>query len=75
MRTFQRIPRAIDTLLDERGGKRLLERGVGDAQAAEFFEIFDNWEADLWKTLAVVSDDTISCNARLTNRHWVGIRH
>ncbi len=54
VRTFQRIPKLIDGVLEERGGKRLLERGVGDAQAAEFFEVFDEWEAELWKTLAKV---------------------
>ena len=26
----------------------------GDAQAAEFFEVFDAWEENLWKTLAAV---------------------
>ncbi|RPD61291.1 bifunctional P-450:NADPH-P450 reductase [Lentinus tigrinus ALCF2SS1-6] len=52
VRTFQRIPKAIDETFAERGAKRLLERGVGDAQAAEFFEAFDTWEADLWKALA-----------------------
>ena len=54
MRTFQRIPKAIDETFAERGATRLLERGVGDAQAAEFFEVFDTWEAELWKALAVV---------------------
>ena len=54
VRTFQRIPKAIDETFAERGATRLLERGVGDAQAAEFFEVFDTWEAELWKALAVV---------------------
>ena len=55
VRTFQRVPRAIDEALAARGGARLLERGVGDAQAAEFFEAFDEWEGRLWETLAKVS--------------------
>ena len=56
VRTYQRIPKVIDTTLEERGAKRLLERGVGDAQAAEFFEVFDEWEAKLWSALATVGD-------------------
>lgn len=58
VRTYQRIPKAIDATLGERGAKRLLERGVGDAQAAEFFEVFDEWEAKLWSALAKVNDQT-----------------
>ena len=54
VRTYQRIPKVIDATLEERGAKRLLERGVGDAQAAEFFEVFDEWEAKLWSALATV---------------------
>ncbi|KAI0738944.1 bifunctional P-450:NADPH-P450 reductase [Daedaleopsis nitida] len=52
VRTFQRIPKLVDDVLEARGGKRIMERGVGDAQAAEFFEVFDKWEADLWQALA-----------------------
>ena len=55
VRTFQRVPRVVDELLGARGGTRLLERGVGDAQAADFFEAFDEWEGRLWETLAKVS--------------------
>ena len=60
-RTYQRIPKTIDKVLEERGGKRLHERGVGDALAAEFFEAFDEWEAQLWKTLS---------NVRICTRPW-----
>ncbi|OSC96348.1 fatty acid hydroxylase [Trametes coccinea BRFM310] len=52
VRTYQKVPRLVDDLLHERGGRRLQERGAGDAQAAEFFQVFDEWEAQLWKTLA-----------------------
>ena len=55
VRTFQRVPTVIDDLLAERGAKRMQERGVGDAQAAEFFQAFDEWEAQLWKALSEVS--------------------
>ena len=54
VRTFQRVPRLVDELLAARGGARLLARGVGDAQAADFFEAFDEWEAGLWEALAKV---------------------
>ena len=54
VRTFQRVPRVVDELLAARGGTRLLARGVGDAQAADFFEAFDEWEAGLWEALAKV---------------------
>ena len=60
VRTYQRIPKVIDTTLGERGAKQLLERGVGDAQAAEFFEVFDEWEAKLWSALAKVSVQSVS---------------
>ncbi|KAI0676431.1 fatty acid hydroxylase [Trametes maxima] len=52
VRTYQKVPKAIDETLEARGGNRLQERGAGDAREAEFFEVFDEWEAQLWKTLA-----------------------
>ncbi|OCH86500.1 cytochrome P450 [Obba rivulosa] len=51
VRTYQRVPKLVDETLEERGGRRLLTRGEGDASTAEFFESFDEWEAELWKTL------------------------
>ncbi|CDO70377.1 hypothetical protein BN946_scf184999.g17 [Trametes cinnabarina] len=45
--TYQRVPTLIDDLLHEHGARRLQERGAGDAQAAEFFQAFDEWEAQL----------------------------
>jgi sulfite reductase alpha subunit-like flavoprotein len=38
-------------VLEERGAQRLLARGEGDAGGAEFFEAFDAYETELWKTL------------------------
>ena len=52
--TFQKVPTLIDDTLAERGAKRLLERGVGDAGASDFFESFDKWESNLWQTLRKV---------------------
>ncbi|KAI0356058.1 fatty acid hydroxylase [Trametes cingulata] len=52
VRTYQRVPTIIDAILEERGAKRVHERGAGDAQAAEFFQVFDEWEAQLWTKVA-----------------------
>ena len=54
VRTYQRVPKAIDQLLEERGGKRLLARGEGDAAGPELFESFDEWETKLWQMLPEV---------------------
>ena len=53
--TYQRIPTLIDRVLGEHGAKRLVDRGEGDAAAAEFFESFDKWERAVWETLGAVS--------------------
>ncbi|CCM04514.1 uncharacterized protein FIBRA_06695 [Fibroporia radiculosa] len=52
VKTYQRIPTLIDQTIEQRGGKRLLALGTGDASAAEFFKAFDEWEEHLWKILA-----------------------
>lgn len=53
--TYQRIPTLIDNALGQHGAVRLVERGEGDAAAAEFFETFDRWEKAVWEKLGVVS--------------------
>ena len=53
-RTYQRIPTLVDRLLEERGGRRLLARGEGDAGGSELFESFDAWENALWQMLPEV---------------------
>ncbi len=53
--TYQRIPTLIDRLLSEHGATRLVERGEGDAAAAEFFGAFDRWEKTVWEQLGAVS--------------------
>lgn len=53
--TFQRIPTSIDTLLEERGAKRLLERGSADAADNDIFNDFEKWEdKQLWPTIKKV---------------------
>lgn len=54
VQTYQRIPKLVDSTLGERGARRLLEAGAGDASSAEFFETFDDWEHKLWGTLSKV---------------------
>ena len=54
MRTFQRIPKLVDKAFEDRGGKRLVERGEGDAGDGMFFEAFDTWAAKLWEVLPKV---------------------
>jgi cytochrome P450 / NADPH-cytochrome P450 reductase len=55
VQTYQRIPKLCDTLFEERGAKRLIPRGEGDASDAMFFQAFDNFEAAFWETLKKVS--------------------
>lgn len=54
VQTFQRIPTLCDDLFEKRGGKRLLPRGVGDAGSGDFFQVFDEYETQLWETLCKV---------------------
>jgi cytochrome P450 / NADPH-cytochrome P450 reductase len=54
VQTYQRIPTLCDTMLEQHGGKRLLDRGEGDAGASNFFEMFDDFEAKLWEVLLKV---------------------
>ncbi|KAL9134513.1 MAG: hypothetical protein Q9175_004304 [Cornicularia normoerica] len=50
--TFQRIPTSIDAMLEERGAKRLLERGSADAADNDVFNDFEKWEdKDFWPAI------------------------
>ncbi|KAF2088699.1 cytochrome P450 [Saccharata proteae CBS 121410] len=42
--TFHRIPKHVDNLLQERGGKRIATLGTADAAAGDMFTDFENWE-------------------------------
>ena len=64
--SYQKIPIYIDQTLEECGGKRIIERGEGDA-AGDFFGAFDNWKESLFRLLRkdtgeqnVVSDEKLS---------------
>jgi cytochrome P450/NADPH-cytochrome P450 reductase len=54
VQTYQRIPELCDKLLEQRGGNRLLHRGVGDASEENFFQVFEEFESNLWKVLCKV---------------------
>lgn len=53
MATYHIIPKTIDKLMHHAGGTRLVERGLGNAAAAELFEEFDDWEIEF---LAAIVD-------------------
>lgn len=55
IQTYQRIPKLIDDLITENGGKALVPRGEGDAGGSEMFNNFDNWEDALFKKLTEVN--------------------
>ena len=50
--TFQRIPTAIDDMLEKRGAKRFLKRGFADAADNDIFNDFEKWEdKEFWPTV------------------------
>ena len=50
--TFQRIPTAIDSMLEEKGAQRFLERGFADAADNDVFNDFEKWEdKKFWPTI------------------------
>ncbi|CUA74077.1 NADPH-ferrihemoprotein reductase [Rhizoctonia solani] len=50
--TYQCIPNLMDSTLEQKGAKRLLERGEADAGGDKFTESFDEWEEKLWVVLS-----------------------
>ena len=48
--TYQKVPRFIDERLEQLGGKRLLERGEGDA-SGDFELQYDTWKEQFWDAL------------------------
>lgn len=43
-----------DEQLEKGGAQRLIPWGIGDASGAELFEVFDDFERDLWQRLEQV---------------------
>ncbi|KAL1888068.1 hypothetical protein Sste5346_009805 [Sporothrix stenoceras] len=55
--TYQRIPTLVDSLLEEHGATRVVERGVSDASQRDMFGDFAKWtENVLWKALPSADD-------------------
>lgn len=50
--TFQRIPEVVDNLMQKRGGKRLMRRGLTDVAKGNVFSDFDGWVELLWSAVA-----------------------
>lgn len=48
--TYQKIPIYIDQVLEQAGGKRIIERGETDA-AGDFYGAFESWKDKLFQTL------------------------
>lgn len=42
--TFQKVPKLVDSLLEERGGERIVTKGFADAANGDMFTDFDGWE-------------------------------
>ncbi|KAM0302581.1 hypothetical protein HYE67_009805 [Fusarium culmorum] len=62
--TFLRIPKLVDTTLEQRGGTRLVPMGSADAATSDMFSDFEAWEDTvLWPSLKEkynVTDDEAS---------------
>lgn len=50
-RTYQAVPKRIDSAMQRGGATRIGERGEADA-GGDFFGAFDDWHAALWSDLA-----------------------
>ncbi|KAF2761981.1 cytochrome P450 [Pseudovirgaria hyperparasitica] len=48
--TFHRIPSLVDSLLEQRGGKRIAPMGKADAAAGDMFSDFESWEDTVFWT-------------------------
>ncbi|KIJ41704.1 hypothetical protein M422DRAFT_255320 [Sphaerobolus stellatus SS14] len=57
--TYQKIPKLVDGILAETGATKLMERMEADSGADEFFDVFDAWVPELWKTLGNAYGDRV----------------
>jgi cytochrome P450/NADPH-cytochrome P450 reductase len=76
-RTFQAIPKEIDSRLADSGATRFLSRGEADA-SGDFFGGFDDWHARFWQSLSkatgVVSDVNLGATHHLEIEFLAPIR-
>ena len=50
--TFQRVPKRLDAVLEEKGATRIIERGLSDVSMGMVFDDFDTWtDGKLWPAL------------------------
>lgn len=61
--TYQAIPKLCDSLFEKSGATRIIDLSTGDASTAVFFQVFDDFEAKLWGTLAKEYSTTKSDSA------------
>ncbi|EJU05216.1 cytochrome P450 [Dacryopinax primogenitus] len=52
VRSFYRIPKLVDSRMEELGAERLIPRGEGDAGGANVYNSFDAWEKALWSAVS-----------------------
>ncbi|CAF0931376.1 unnamed protein product, partial [Didymodactylos carnosus] len=64
--TYQKIPIYIDEMIEKGGGRRIVERGAGDA-AGDFYGAFEAWKENLFQVLrqaagvqSVISSEKLS---------------
>ncbi|KAK7421191.1 hypothetical protein QQX98_002321 [Neonectria punicea] len=63
VQTFHRIPKLVDTTLEELGATKLVDIGLTDASTSEVFADFEAWEdKSLWPALTARYNPTIPTN-------------
>ncbi|CAF3919426.1 unnamed protein product [Rotaria sordida] len=76
VKTYQKIPLYIDQLLENAGGKRIIERGEGDA-GGDFYGAFENWKENLFQILRkdtgeenIISEEKLSIEIVNSKRNF-----
>ncbi|CAF4262697.1 unnamed protein product [Rotaria sordida] len=73
--TYQKIPIYIDQMIENAGGTRIIERGIGDS-AGDFYGAFEAWKENLFRILRkdtnnqnVISEEKLSIEIVNTKRN------
>ncbi|CAF1148728.1 unnamed protein product [Rotaria sordida] len=73
--TYQKIPIYIDQMIENAGGTRIIERGIGDS-AGDFYGAFEVWKENLFRILRkdtndqnVISEEKLSIEIVNTKRN------
>lgn len=57
VQTFHRVPKLVDTIMEERGASRIVPMGLTDAAERDMFSDFEAWEDEvLWPALIAKYD-------------------